>query len=160
MTIKVTSTAFAEGQRIPTKYSGDGENVSPPLSWSNLPKGTKELLLICDDPDAPSPQPWVHWVIYKIPADCMGLPEGVATSKQLDEPRGALQGQNSWGSGQTIGYRGPAPPPGHGVHHYFFKIHALDSPLGVKPGEDKESLIAAISGHVLGEGQLMGTYER
>jgi len=160
MAIQLTSAAFGEGERIPVKYAGDGQDLSPPLSWSGLPEGTKELALICDDPDAPTPQPWVHWVIYKIPADCQGLPEGVGRSARLKEPAGAMQGQNSWPSGQTIGYRGPAPPPGHGVHRYFFKLYALDTPMVIEPGKDKKGLLAEMSGHVLGEGQLMGTYER
>ena len=118
MAIELTSTAFSEGERVPVKYTGDGEDVSPPLSWSGLPEGTRELALICDDPDAPTAEPWVHWVIYKIPAELGGLPEGVAKTPRLAEPGGGLQGKNSWPSGQTIGYRGPAPPPGHGVHRW------------------------------------------
>jgi Raf kinase inhibitor-like YbhB/YbcL family protein len=160
MAIQLTSTAFGEGERIPRKYTGEGEDVSPPLAWSGLPEGTKELALICDDPDAPTPQPWVHWVIYKIPADCQGLPEGVAKSPRPKEPAGALQGANSWPSGQTIGYRGPMPPPRHGVHRYFFRLYALEVGLVIEPGKDKSWLLDAMSGHILGEGQLMGTYER
>ncbi len=160
MAIELTSTAFSEGERIPAKYTGDGQDVSPPLSWSGLPERTKELALICDDPDAPSAEPWVHWVIYKIPADCGGLPEGVAKTAQLDEPPGALQGRNSWPSGQTIGYRGPAPPPGHGVHRYFFRLCALDAELAAEPGKEKRALLREMADHILDEGQLMGTYER
>ena len=157
MTIEVTSTAVAEGKPIPKKYTGEGEDLSPPLAWSNLPEGTEELALICDDPDAPTAEPWVHWVIYKIPADANGLPEGVAASRQLTEPAGAVQGENSW---PTIGYRGPMPPPGHGPHRYFFKLYALDTKLRVEPGASKEELLEKMSGHVLAQGQLMGTYER
>jgi Raf kinase inhibitor-like YbhB/YbcL family protein len=160
MVIQVTSTAFADGAKIPVKYTGDGDDVSPPLAWSGLPEGTRELALICDDPDAPTPNPWVHWVIYKIPADCPGLPEGVADSPTLEEPAGALQGKNSWPSGQKIGYRGPAPPQGHGVHHYFFHLYALDAALALKPGIDKTALLNAMAEHVLAEGQLVGPYER
>ena len=160
MAIELTSTTFSEGERVPVRYTGDGEDVSPPLSWSGLPEGTRELALICDDPDAPTPEPWVHWVIYKIPAELDGLPEGVAKTPRLKEPAGALQGKNSWPSGQTIGYRGPAPPPGHGVHRYFFRLYALSVHLVIEPGKDKRSLLEEMSGHVLGEGQLMGTYER
>jgi len=157
MTIEIASTAFAEGRPIPKKFTGEGEDVSPPLSWDKLPEGTNELALICDDPDAPRPEPWVHWLIYKIPADVQGLPEGVAKDAELEEPPGALQGNNSWPS---IGYRGPMPPPGHGTHRYFFKLYALDAPLEIAPGADKETLLEKMSGHVLGEGQLMGTYAR
>ena len=160
MAIQLTSTAFGEGEKIPAKHTGEGEDVSPPLAWSGLPEGTKELALICDDPDAPTPQPWVHWVIYKIPADRGGLPEGVATTPRLEEPAGAIQGANSWPSGQTIGYRGPMPPPSHGVHRYFFRVYALGVNLVIEPGKEKNALLEAMSGHILGEGQLMGTYER
>jgi len=160
MSIKVTSTAFAEGAKIPKKYTGEGEDVSPPLAWSGVPEGTKELALICDDPDAPTAEPWVHWVIYKIPGDCPGLPEGLARTTRLKEPDGALQGRNSWPSGQTIGYRGPMPPPGHGVHRYFFRLYALKGKMVLEPGKDKKALLAEMSGHILDEGQLMGTYER
>ena len=139
MSIKITSSAFAEGQQIPKKYTGEGQDVSPPLAWSDLPAGTKELVLICDDPDAPTDEPWVHWVIYKIPADVAGLPEGIARLPRLKNPAGALQGQNSWPKGQNnIGYRGPMPPPGHGVHHYHFKLYALEAKLVAEPGLDKK----------------------
>lgn len=159
MTIRVTSTAFTEGQPIPKKYTGEGQDVSPPLAWSNLPAGTKELLLICDDPDAPTDEPWVHWLIYKIPADLTGLPEGIPRDARLKSPKGALQGKNSWPK-DNIGYRGPMPPPGHGTHHYYFKLYALEGHLPVEPGLDKKTLLREIQGHVLGEGQLIGTYER
>ncbi len=160
MAIQLTSTAFGEGERIPAKYTGEGEDVSPPLAWSGVPEGTKELALICDDPDAPTPQPWVHWVICKIPADCTELPEGVAQTPRLEEPAGAIQGANSWPSGQTIGYRGPMPPPGHGVHRYFFRLYALSAELAVEPGLDKSALLEKMSVDILGEGQLIGTYQR
>ena len=160
MAIQLTSTAFGEGERIPAKHTGEGEDVSPPLAWSGVPEGTKELALICDDPDAPTPQPWVHWVIYKIPADCRGLPEGVAKTPRLEEPAAAIQGANSWPSGQTIGYRGPMPPPGHGVHRYFFRLYALSAGLAIEPGSDKSSLLEKMSREILDECQLMGTYQR
>jgi Raf kinase inhibitor-like YbhB/YbcL family protein len=156
MTIRVTSSAFTEGQRIPKKYTGEGQDVSPPLAWSNVPEPTKELALICDDPDAPRGT-WVHWVIYKIPAGTKGLPEGVPQAPQLKAPNGAVQGMNS---SDATGYHGPMPPPGHGVHHYHFKLYALDAPLDAKPGLDKKALSEAMRGHILAEGELMGTYER
>ena len=159
MSIEVTSTAFANHQAIPKKYTGEGADVSPPLAWSNLPAGTAELALICDDPDAPTPEPWVHWVIYKIPAAEKNLPEGVARTAQLSLPAGALQGKNSWPS-ENIGYRGPMPPPGHGTHHYHFTLYALAAKLDVRPGLDKKALLAKIAGNVLAEGRLTGTYER
>jgi Raf kinase inhibitor-like YbhB/YbcL family protein len=155
--ISITSSAMANGQPVPQKYTSDGRNVSPPLSWTNLPKGTKELALICDDPDAPSAEPWVHWVIYKLSANLTSLPENVPHEAKLASPPGALQGKNSWGS---IGYRGPEPPRGHGVHHYHFRLYALDAPLQVQSGLDKTALLKAMTEHVLAEGELVGTYER
>ena len=156
MNLTVNSTAFANKETIPQRFTGDGEDVSPVLSWSGLPDGTKELALICDDPDAPTPQPWVHWVIYKIPANVSGLPEKVPTTDRLSDPAGALQGKNSWGG---IGYRGPAPPPGS-VHHYLFKLYALDTELDTPAGLTKEDLLAAMAGHILAQGKLVGTYQR
>jgi Raf kinase inhibitor-like YbhB/YbcL family protein len=160
MTIKLTSTAFTQGHPIPKKYTGEGADVSPALEWSGLPEGTKELALICDDPDAPTPEPWVHWVMYKIPLRATGLPEGVPRKPQVNNPAGALQGKNSWPANEATGYRGPMPPPGHGVHHYYFKLYALDTDLTVEPGLDKKALLNAIADHILAEGVLMGTYER
>lgn len=159
MTITVTSNAFDDEQPIPKKYTGDGEDRSPPLSWSGVPEGTKQLSLICDDPDAPRAEPWVHWVLYRLPADLTSLPEAVSPSERLDDPAGAYQGANSWSSGQTIGYRGPAPPPGK-PHRYYFKLYALDTEVDLEPGSDKDALLRAMQGHILAEGQLMGTYQR
>lgn len=157
MSIQLTSTALAAGQPIPTQYTGDGRDISPPLAWSGLPDETRELALICDDPDAPRAKPWVHWVIYKLPPDLSGLPEGVPTQAVLATPVAALQGKNDWG---TIGYRGPAPPRGHGVHHYHFKLYALDAPLDTPPGLSADELTAAMAGHILASGKLVATYER
>lgn len=151
------SSAFAPNEMIPRKYTGDGEDKSPPLSWSVVPPGTKELALIVDDPDAPTPTPWVHWVLYRIPAEARSLPEGIAPSLRVAQPAGLAQGKNSWGK---IGYGGPAPPKGHGRHRYFFKLYALDSPVDLEPGAAKEALLKAMSGHVLAEGELIGTYQR
>ena len=160
MQIEVTSTAFGPEEPIPAKYTGEGEDVSPPLSWSKLPEGTEELALICDDPDAPTDEPWVHWVIYKIPATATGLPERVPAAPKLEQPSGAMQGKNSWTSGELIGYRGPMPPPGHGTHHYFFRLYALDAKLTIAPGLTKNQLLDEMRGHIIGHGELMGTYER
>ena len=160
MSVKVTSSAFAEGEQIPKKYTGEGQDVSPPLVWSDLPAGTQELALICDDPDAPTEEPWVHWVIYKIPTSLTGLPEGIARLLRLKTPAGVLQGLNSWSKGQNIGYRGPMPPAGHGVHHYHFTLYALEAKLVAEPGLDKKTLLREIDEHVLGEGELVGTYQR
>ena len=120
MTITVTSTAFEPNKPIPKKYTGDGEDASPPLAWTKVPEGTKELALICDDPDAPVGT-WTHWVLYKIPADTTSLPEGLPREKTLNKPAGAVQGVNSWHS-DNLGYRGPAPPAGK-LHHYHFKLY-------------------------------------
>ena len=149
MTINVTSTAFTAGGRIPRKHSGEGDDISPALSWSGIPDGTREIALICDDPDAPTPKPWVHWVVYKIPAARKGLEEGSAG--------GGLEGKTDFG---TNGYGGPMPPPGHGVHHYHFKVYALDTELKLKAGATKDELLAAMKGHILAQGEIVGTYER
>jgi Raf kinase inhibitor-like YbhB/YbcL family protein len=160
MAIEITSTAFAPGERIPVKHTGEGEDVSPPLAWTGVPEGARELVLICDDPDAPTEEPWVHWLMYKIPPDANGLPEGVPTEARLKEPSGALQGKNSWPTGQTVGYRGPMPPPGHGVHRYYFRLYALEGKLVIEPGVDKNTLLQEMSDHAVDQGELMGTYER
>jgi Raf kinase inhibitor-like YbhB/YbcL family protein len=149
MAIQVSSPAFEPGDTIPKKHTGEGQDVSPALRWTRLPEGTREIALICDDPDAPTPRPFVHWVIYKIPADREGLPEG--------ETQGALEGENDFG---RTGYGGPMPPRGHGVHHYHFKVYALDAELEVAAGSTKDRLLEAMEGHVLAEGELVGTYER
>ncbi len=160
MSIQITSSAFQQGRPIPKKYTGEGADLSPPLSWSGVPASAKELALICDDPDAPTPEPWVHWVLYKIPIDAKGLPEGIPRTPRLKEPPGALQGKNSWPEGSNLGYLGPKPPPGHGVHHYYFKLYALRAPLDVEPGLTKKLLQEKIKDLVLAEGALIGTYER
>lgn len=152
----LTSSAFTDGQPIPTKYTGDGQDVSPPLKWAHLPAGTRSLALIVDDPDAPRPQPWVHWVIYNLPLETP-LRENIPHEERLGDPAEALQGPNT---SNQIGYQGPAPPKGHGVHHYYFKLYALDAPLPDKPGMTKEQVLKAMDKHVLGEARLMGTYER
>lgn len=156
-TLMVTSSAFAQGQAIPRQYTGDGQNISPPLSWSDAPPGTQEWALIVDDPDAPRPQPWVHWLAYGIPVHLQGLSEDVPKTERVAAPAGFVQGKNSWG---RIGYGGPEPPRGHGVHHYHFKLYDLDVPLNLPPGIEKQELLKAMNGHILAEGELIGTYER
>lgn len=149
MTIEVSSPAFESDAIIPKKYTGEGQDISPPLKWSGLPEGTKEIAIICDDPDAPTHKPFVHWVLYKIPADQTGLSEGAAEE--------ALEGKNDFGG---RGYGGCMPPRGHGVHHYHFKVYALDTEFDAPAGLSKDELLAAIEGHILDEGELVGTYER
>lgn len=151
--MKLTSPAFAEGQPIPTQYTCDGADVSPPLQWTEVPAGTKGLALICDDPDAPVGT-WVHWVIYGLPADSKQLPEKVATTESL--PPGAKQGLNDF---RRIGYGGPCPPPGK-PHRYFFKLYALDTALTLPARATKQDLLRTMQGHILAEAQLMGTYQR
>lgn len=157
MNMTMCSDGFGEGQTIPRRYGEDGEDVSPPLTWSGEPAGTLELALIVDDPDAPSPKPWVHWILYKIPPEVHALPEGVAQSPSLKSAPGAKQGKNSWGG---VGYRGPAPPRGHGMHHYHFHLYALDSPMQTAKAMDKEGLLREMQGHILAQTELVGTYER
>jgi Raf kinase inhibitor-like YbhB/YbcL family protein len=157
MSFMLTSPAFAAGEPIPRRHSGDGEDLSPSLSWSGVPKPAGALALIVDDPDAPTSEPWVHWIIYKLPVNLEGLPEGIPPVPRPASPVGAVQGRNSW---KTAGYRGPAPPKGHGRHRYFFKLYALDRALDLPEGLDKSGLLKAMAGHVLAEAELLGTYER
>ncbi len=164
--MKLTSLAFHDGGTIPAKYTGVGQDVSPPLAWADVPDGTKSFALIGDDPDAPSrakprPEgPWVHWVIYNIAAKAAGLPEAVSRVAQPAQVAGARQGQNDFDS-DNVGYRGPMPPKGSGPHRYYFKLYALDRQLDLAAKDaTKKSLEAAMKGRVLGEGQLMGTFER
>lgn len=155
----LASSAFDDGQRIPKKHTGDGDDLSPPLTLPEPPAGAKTWAIICDDPDAPSPEPWVHWVIYNIPIDCRELPEGIARAASPDEPAGACQGTNSWSTG-NIGYRGPQPPIGSGKHRYYFHLYALDAVLDLSPEQaTKESLLEAMEGRILDETRLLGTYE-
>ncbi|MBI5787254.1 MAG: YbhB/YbcL family Raf kinase inhibitor-like protein [Candidatus Schekmanbacteria bacterium] len=151
----LTSSAFKNEGVIPGKYTCDGEDVSPALSWTAAPDKTKSFALICDDPDAPAGT-WVHWVMYNIPPKTKQLPESVETKPKLaDDTR---QGENDFGK---IGYGGACPPPGHGYHRYFFKLYALDSLLDIKDKTvDKQSVTKAMKGHVLAESHLMGKYER
>jgi Raf kinase inhibitor-like YbhB/YbcL family protein len=122
--MKMTSTAFGDGERIPLRHTGEGEDVSPPLAWSEVPADTVEFALICDDPDAPMAEPWVHWVLYKIPASGSALPAGVPRGTSPGTVAGMRQGRNSW---PNAAYQGPLPPPGHGTHHYHFTLYALDA---------------------------------
>jgi len=153
MTIQLTSTAFAEGQPIPHKYTCDGSDVSPPLAWTDAAANTKSFALIADDPDAPMGT-WVHWVIYNLPPDTTALAED--TPKLDSLPNGAKQGLNDF---KNTGYNGPCPPPGK-PHRYFFKLYALDAQLNLPSGLTKKQLLKAMDGHILAQGQLMGTYQR
>ena len=152
MAIEVRSSAFEDGDMIPARYTCDGQGVSPPLSWDSVPNSSKSLALVADDPDAPGGT-FVHWVIYDLPPETRRLPEDVP--KRQTPSGGAEQGVNG---ARRIGYTGPCPPSG--THRYFFKIYALDSRLDLGGGATGEKLFDAMQGHVLAEGQLMGTYQR
>lgn len=153
MTLQLTSTAFKDGDPIPPRYTCTGDDISPPLAWTGGPAGTKSFALICDDPDAPMGT-WVHWIIFNAPADSVGLPESLPTLPEL--PNGARQGKNSW---KKVGYGGPCPPPGK-PHRYFFKLYALDAMLPLDASAGSRNVQDAMKGHVMAEGQLMGTYQR
>jgi len=153
MAFTLTSTAFQEGATIPKKHTCSGQDVSPPLSWSPPPKGTRSFALIMDDPDAPGGT-WVHWVIFNIPGQSSGLPEGVPSKQSF--PTGEQQGSNDF---RRIGYGGPCPPPGK-PHRYCLKLYALDTTLKLQPGASKAEVLAACHNHILAEAQLMGRYGR
>jgi hypothetical protein len=148
--LKLASTAFKEGEAIPRGYTCDGANVSPPLEWTGVPKTAKTIAIIADDPDAPAGI-WVHWVLYNLPADGLGLIENTPQTETLNG--GGVQGKNDFGK---IGYGGPCPPSG--THHYFFKFYAVDLELPLKPGATKTEVEKAMEGHIVAEAQLMGTY--
>ncbi len=154
MSFTIQSPAFENKGPIPQIYTCDGEDISPPLAWGNVPEGTKGLALIVDDPDAPDPAApqmvWVHWVLYNLPPGSVGLPEAV-----IDLPPGTREGINDW---SRTGYGGPCPPIGR--HRYFFKLYALDTVLPDLNEPTKDELLEAMQGHVIGEAVLMGTYER
>jgi Raf kinase inhibitor-like YbhB/YbcL family protein len=156
MTLTISSSAFSAGGSIPAKYTCEGRDQAPPLSWSGLPEGTKSLALIVDDPDAPDPKApkmtWVHWVLYNIPASARSLPEGAKTG---DLPGGTLEGKNDW---KRFGYGGPCPPIGR--HRYFHKLYALDTLLPDLRGPTKAKLEKAMTGHVLASAELIGTYQK
>ena len=147
MALHVSSSAFSEGQPIPEKYSCDGRNLSPPLKWSGAPEKTKSLAIIADDPDAPSGT-FTHWVLYDLPAKTSELKEGSSGSGKV--------GVNSF---KKRGYGGPCPPP-NGAHRYVFHVYALDIDSLGKAGLSKQDVSAAMKGHVLAEGQLIGKYQR
>ena len=156
MSLGITSPAFEEGRDIPVRYTCEGQDVSPPLKWSDLPSNAKTLALIVDDPDAPDPakpqRVYVHWVVYNIPASADSLKENASKDGM---PKGALQGNNDWGKAE---YGGPCPPIGR--HRYFFKLYALDRELVGLSAATKADLERAMQGHIVGTGELMGTYQK
>ncbi|MGZ7050293.1 MAG: YbhB/YbcL family Raf kinase inhibitor-like protein [Methanobacterium sp.] len=152
MAIIIKSQVFNDGEPIPTKYSCEGLNFSPPLELESITNEAVSLAIICEDPDAPRGI-WSHWVIFNLPPETTKLPEMVMPREKLEN--GASQGSNGWG---TIGYRGPCPPSG--THRYYFKIYALDVKLNLSAGVTREELLKALESHVIDEGQIMGTYTR
>jgi Raf kinase inhibitor-like YbhB/YbcL family protein len=156
MGLLLASPAFAPGADIPTLFTCEGSDISPPLEWTGVPDGTRSLVLIVDDPDAPDPAApkttWVHWVLYDLPPDAHALPEGVASSEL---PAGTREGRNDW---KRTGYGGPCPPIGR--HRYFHKLYALDVVLGDLGTPTKAEVEKAMKGHVLAQADLMGTYQK
>jgi Raf kinase inhibitor-like YbhB/YbcL family protein len=153
MGLQVASISFQAGETIPKRYTCDGEDISPQLSWSELPSGTKSLVLIVDDPDAPVGT-WVHWLLFDIPAGTRSLEEAVPGIPAVEGV--GVQGSNGWGS---LGYGGPCPPRGP-AHRYFFRLYALDSVLDLAPGTGTGDVEMAMHGHVLAQGEMVGRYGR
>ncbi len=147
--LNVRSDVFGSNKPIPKEYTGEGQDVSPPLSWSGAPDGTQSFAVVCDDPDAPQAEPWVHWVLFNLPPKVTELSRGAQGFGKI--------GINSFGH---LRYGGPMPPPGHGTHHYHFKVYALDQMLPIEAGASKQDVLQAAEGHILAEGELVGTYER
>jgi Raf kinase inhibitor-like YbhB/YbcL family protein len=150
--MELSSPSFKHGDFIPRRYSCDGNDVSPPLNWDNVPEGTISFSLISDDPDAPMGT-WVHWVFYNIPADTRSLQEGVPKDRQFKN--GSMQGITDF---RRPGYGGPCPPGD--THRYFFKLYALDTMLKLGPGATKSDVLKAMQGHIFGQCELMGKYKR
>lgn len=153
MTLSLSSTAFKEGDKIPVKYTCDGQDISPPLVWGQPPQKTQAFALIADDPDAPGGV-FTHWILFNIPGNVRQIEEGIPAQEQLQN--GALHGKNDFG---RIGYGGPCPPRGP-AHRYRFTVYALDKLLDLKPGASKKQLLDAIKGHILAQGELVGIYQR
>lgn len=156
--ISFTSDAFKDGETIPVKYTQEGANVSPPLRWSGLGDDVKEIALICEDPDAPGPDPFIHWIIYDMdPQRTSEMPEGLGPQEELSHPIHARQGRNSAGG---IGFTGPMPPIGDDWHRYRFKFYALNHRLDLKGGSNSDDFYASIAGHVIAEAEVVGKYQR
>ena len=150
----LTSPAFADGQPIPLRHSDYGDGLSPALAWTPV-EGAASYALLVEDPDADRPEPYVHWVAWNIPAGATSLPEGLAPDARLAEPAGSLQGVNDRG---TVGYFGPRPPAGSGLHHYQVQLFALDTTLDLPADADRAALVGAMRGHVLAKARLVGTH--
>lgn len=156
-TLQPRSTAFEAGRTIPDVHAAEGQNISPPLQWQAGPEGTRSYALIMEDPDAPKDTPFVHWLLYNLPAEVTALDEAIPGTPRLEQLQGALQGRNDRG---TIGYYGPRPPEGDPAHHYHVQVFALDRMLDLPFGASRAELLEAMRGHVLGQGEVVGTYSR
>jgi Raf kinase inhibitor-like YbhB/YbcL family protein len=150
--MEIHSSAFRNGESIPSQFTCDGKDISPQILWSNIPPGTKSLVLICDDPDAPAGT-WVHWVVLNIPVNLFGLKENIPPIPL--SPDGMIQAKNSWGN---TGYGGPCPPGG--IHRYFFKLYALDFILQLDSDSICSDVQTAIKGHIIDKAEMMGKYSR
>jgi Raf kinase inhibitor-like YbhB/YbcL family protein len=155
--LSVESPAFAAGQPIPPTYSAYGEDASPPLKWSQAPEGTQSFVVLMEDPDAAEPKPFVHWVLYNLPADARELRTGVPTQVRVADLGNPEQGKNSRGN---VGYFGPKPPKGDPAHHYHFQVFALDQRLTVPLGATRADVVKAMTGHVLAKGEVVGTFAK
>ena len=156
MPLTISSSAFLDGEPMAAKYTCEGQDISPPLTWDGIPEGTRSLALIVDDPDAPDPEApkmtYVHWVLYNLPPEAMGLPEGTTA---IELPAGTREGLNDW---QRVGYGGPCPPIGR--HRYFHKLYALDVVLNDLENPTKDALLKAMQGHILDQAEIVGTYRK
>jgi Raf kinase inhibitor-like YbhB/YbcL family protein len=159
--MRLTSPVFKDQDQIPVRYTGEGEDVSPPLEWSDVPEGCRSFVLLCQDPDAPArpggEHPFVHWLIYNLSPATTALPPGLPRQEFFDLPVIATQGRNSFGQ---LGYGGPMPPLGHGAHHYEFTLYALNENFRMASGMRRDAVLSIIQGFVLAEAKLTGTYER
>lgn len=154
MTLTLSSTDFAPGEMIPVRFTCEGADQSPALTWGGMPDGTASFALIMDDPDAPR-GPFTHWLLYNLSSHVRGLPQGVEKVDALSDS--ARQGMNDF---NRVGYGGPCPPVGHGPHRYYFTLYALDTMLDLPPRASKSDLLQAMDGHILGQAQIMGRFER
>lgn len=157
MTFKLTSVAFQAGETIPRKFTAEGAEISPELRWSGAPETTREFALLCEDPDAPMPESFLHWMIYGISANISEIPEGLPSEGEIYYPLRALQGMNSK---MRFGFTGPLPPFFHGPHRYFFRLFALNAPVNLHPGASRAEFVAELDGKVIAEAQLVGKYAR
>ena len=154
MPLGISSPAFKDGERIPARYTADGQDISPALEWNGVPEGTAGLALIVHDPDAPGPEGFTHWVIFNLPPSAAGLPENMPRRERLEN--GVIQGKNDGGG---TGYMGPSPPPGK-AHHYHFTLYALTLPLNLSRGANRRQALVVMQGHILAEADLVGLYQR